>query len=136
MGQFDIYQPHCIQQEQKSPPLQSQVSFVGSLIRSSIADCAILGRMTKPAPKKRLPRPRDPMQLAKLIGDIATRLVEDRQTETLPAPSAEDIRRVMSVLGKVGGKKGGKARAENLSSRRRKEIAKKAAQARWKKKPR
>lgn len=29
------------------------------------------------------------------------------------------------------GRKGGKARAENLSARRRKEIAKKAAQKRW-----
>lgn len=29
------------------------------------------------------------------------------------------------------GRKGGKARAENLSARRRKEIAKKAAKSRW-----
>jgi hypothetical protein len=36
------------------------------------------------------------------------------------------------ALGRLGGQKGGKARAEALSPRRRKAIAKKAAQARWK----
>jgi hypothetical protein len=36
------------------------------------------------------------------------------------------------ALGRRGGKKGGKARAAKLSPERRKEIAKKAAAARWK----
>ena len=35
------------------------------------------------------------------------------------------------ALGRLGGLKGGKARANKLSSERRKEIARKAAQARW-----
>jgi hypothetical protein len=34
-------------------------------------------------------------------------------------------------LGRLGGQKGGKARAESLSSKRRIEIAKNAAKARW-----
>lgn len=38
------------------------------------------------------------------------------------------------ALGRLGGLKGGKARAEKLSAKRRKEIAKKAAQTRWSKK--
>lgn len=37
------------------------------------------------------------------------------------------------ALGKLGGKKGGKARAEKLSPAKRKQIAKKAAEARWNK---
>lgn len=37
-------------------------------------------------------------------------------------------------LVKLGGKKGGKARAEKLSPERRKEIAREAAKARWAKK--
>ena len=37
-------------------------------------------------------------------------------------------------LGRLGGLKGGKARNEKLSPERRKEIAQKAAQARWKSK--
>jgi hypothetical protein len=36
------------------------------------------------------------------------------------------------ALGRLGGKKGGKARAAKLSPERRKAIAKKAAAARWK----
>jgi len=35
------------------------------------------------------------------------------------------------ALSKLGASKGGKARAEKLSEKRRKEIAKKAAKARW-----
>jgi hypothetical protein len=38
------------------------------------------------------------------------------------------------ALGKLGGLKGGKARAAKLSPERRKEIAQKAAEARWGKK--
>jgi hypothetical protein len=37
-------------------------------------------------------------------------------------------------LGRLGGRKGGKARAEKLSPERRREIARKAAEARWAKK--
>jgi hypothetical protein len=36
-----------------------------------------------------------------------------------------------SILGKLGGSKGGNARAKNLTAERRQEIAKKAASARW-----
>ena len=35
------------------------------------------------------------------------------------------------ALGRMGGKKGGPARAKKLSKKRRSEIAKKAAEARW-----
>jgi len=35
------------------------------------------------------------------------------------------------ALGKLGGKKGGKARSEKLSPEHRREIASKAARARW-----
>jgi hypothetical protein len=38
------------------------------------------------------------------------------------------------ALGRLGGSKGGKARAANLTAKRRSEIAKKAARARWAKK--
>ena len=37
------------------------------------------------------------------------------------------------AMGRLGGKRGGKARAEKLGAERRKEIARKAALARWKK---
>jgi hypothetical protein len=68
-------------------------------------------------------RPRDPIQLAKLIGDIATRQIED---------SEQDDRNQAAVeLGRLGGVKGGAARAKNLSDEKRQEIARKAAKVRW-----
>ena len=74
---------------------------------------------------KRQKRPRDPLQLAKLIGDIATGQVEDR---------VEDKRDPAAVeLGRRGGLKGGKARAAKLSAKKRTAIARKAAATRWSK---
>ena len=49
-----------------------------------------------------------------------------------PLPAHNDGKNPYAVaLGRLGGKKGGKARAKVLSSRRRKQIAKLAASARW-----
>ena len=69
-------------------------------------------------------RPRDPNQLAKAIVEIATSGGEAASE----APEAE-----ASALGRMGGLKGGKARAESLSPNQRKRIARKAALARWRK---
>ena len=73
---------------------------------------------------KRPARPRDPNQLAKLILDITT---GERQNDSprpgQDAPAMESRRK--------GGLKGGKARARKLSARQRRNIAKKAARARW-----
>ena len=65
-------------------------------------------------------RPRDPNQLAKSIIGIATGEVEDREPNSGKDPAAVAL-----------GKKGGTARAKSLSIRKRKEIAKRAAKARW-----
>ena len=55
------------------------------------------------------------------------------QVETKKEPAKEKNPAAVA-LGRLGGLKGGKARAEGLSAKKRKEIAKKAAQARWSKK--
>jgi hypothetical protein len=89
----------------------------------------MLRHMAKPKPTKRLPRPKDPFELASLIGKIATGEIEDKP---IPEPTPDEVRRVMSALGKRGGPKGGAARAKVLSPSRRKEIAQKAAAMRWK----
>jgi hypothetical protein len=47
---------------------------------------------------------------------------------------AEEKNPAAVELGKLGASKGGKARAEKLTPERRKEISKKAANARWAKK--
>ena len=52
------------------------------------------------------------------------------------APPVDDGKNPAAVaLGRLGGFKGGAARAKSLSAKRRKEIAKKAAMARWNKEP-
>ena len=71
-------------------------------------------------------RPRDPNVRAKLIVDIATGEVEDEDPNEGKNPAAV-------ALGRLGGKKGGHARAARLSAEQRSEIARKAALARWKK---
>ena len=72
-------------------------------------------------------RPRDSNQLAKLIVDAAT------GTTLLPEELEDGKNPAAVALGKLGGLKGGKARARKLSKARRKEIAAKAAAARWNK---
>jgi hypothetical protein len=74
-------------------------------------------------------RPRDPNQLAKLIVDIVTGETPDDSTDD--ADEGKDPAAV--ALGRKGGLKGGKARANSLSAKKRSEIARLAAQARWKK---
>lgn len=77
--------------------------------------------MTGKAPK----RPKDANQLAKLIVELSTNDgKEGADTKDSAAVS----------LGRRGGLKGGPARAEKLTSERRSEIAKKAAEKRWKSK--
>jgi hypothetical protein len=77
---------------------------------------------------KRLSRPRDPVQLGKLIGDILTGQVEDRAPD-LPIDQNKDPAAV--ALGRKGGLRGGKARAESLTPEERKRIAQNAAAKRW-----
>lgn len=76
---------------------------------------------------KRSSRPRDPNQLAKFIVDIAT-----GETPRDAAPTDDGKNPAAVALGRLGGLKGGKARAAKLSARKRSLIAKKAAAARWK----
>ena len=85
---------------------------------------AIFLRMTD----KRLPRPRDPVQLGKLIGDILTGQVEDRKP---PLPIDPSKSQAAVELGRKGGLRGGKARANALSPEQRKKIAQDAAKRRW-----
>lgn len=74
-------------------------------------------------------RPRDINQLAKFIVDESTD--EEKPVET-PAPESTPEKNPAAVaLGRLGGKKGGPARAKKLAPEERKEIAKRAAQARW-----
>lgn len=71
--------------------------------------------------------------------EAAFRAVEALTGDQEPKPmpdEAEMRRRAAALLGSLGGKKGGPARARALSKKRRAEIAKKAAKTRWGRKPR
>ncbi len=68
---------------------------------------------------KRSKKPADVNRLAAAIVNQAT---SDEE------PVSQQV-----AAGRLGGLKGGKARASKLSAKRRSEIAKKAAAARWKK---
>ncbi len=68
-------------------------------------------------------RPRDTNQLAKMVVDIAS-------GETQVSSESGD-KNPMASLGRSGGLKGGRARADALTSERRADIARQAAAARW-----
>jgi hypothetical protein len=68
-------------------------------------------------------RPRDFSQAAKLVVDIASGQVEDRE----PTPEERGVDPAASAMGR----KGGPARAASMTPDRRREIAKKAAAKRW-----
>ena len=71
-------------------------------------------------------RPSDPNQLAKLVVDVAT-------GEVTTSPSPKLAKNPAAVaLGRLGGEKGGKARAAKLSAEERHDIAVRAAAVRWK----
>jgi hypothetical protein len=65
----------------------------------------------------------------------AAKKTKQRVTGQLPserAPREPKKNPAAVALGRLGGLKGGKARAAKLSARKRAEIAKRAAKARWK----
>jgi hypothetical protein len=65
------------------------------------------------------------------INEIAHRVVaEATGGNAVPQPTKKNPAAV--ALGRLGGAKGGRSRADSLTAERRKEIAAKAAEARWK----
>lgn len=69
---------------------------------------------------------------------MVRRSTEEAPTEVLiiaqpSKPSKDDISRVMAEMGRKGGQIGGKRRMETMTEAKRKQIARKAARARWSK---
>lgn len=65
------------------------------------------------------------------INVLASQIVEQATGEPSPKPEDAAKNPAAVALGRLGGLKGGKARANKLTPEQRKEIAKKAAKARW-----
>ena len=83
-------------------------------------------------------RPTDLNKLAKSIVDDATNEEEkppEDAGEPVEAPAEDEGKNPAAVaLGRLGGLKGGKARAKKLSKKTMSEIARKGAEARWREK--
>lgn len=65
------------------------------------------------------------------LNRLAASIVEEAAGDEKDAPAQPEKNPHAAALGKLGGKKGGPARAMRLSADRRQEIARKAAEARW-----
>lgn len=73
---------------------------------------------------------------AESTNSLAARIVAQTTGQEQPNPPAPPVREknpAAVALGRLGASKGGKARAEKLSGKRRKEIARAAASVRWQK---
>ena len=94
------------------------------LLTGTAAVATLRGMQNRSSKRK----PTDLNQLAKAIVEQAT---ADEPTEAETPPNDETKNPAAVALGRLGGLKGGKARAEKLTAKKRSEIAKKAAAARW-----
>ncbi|HWA28561.1 MAG TPA: hypothetical protein VG734_23130 [Lacunisphaera sp.] len=85
----------------------------------------------KKTSKKPAAKPQGPPDVNTLaVGILAAVTGGARRDEPMPGKNPAAV-----ALGKLGGAKGGKARAAKLSPTQRKEIASAAAVARWKRSP-
>lgn len=71
-----------------------------------------------------------PTDINQIAASIMGKVTSDSMPKTPEGKNAAAV-----ALGRLGGLKGGKARAEKLSAKRRKEISRKAAEVRWKNHP-
>lgn len=85
-------------------------------------------------PKRSSKRQKDTQELARHVLDTVVPDAEPTP-EVQPTPEAEPAKQEKNpaavALGKLGGKKGGPARAAKLTAEQRKKIAQKAAAKRW-----
>ena len=80
--------------------------------------------------------PKDQTQLAAEIVRLTTQDPDEpKPEETGPLPERSPISEYLAQIGRKGGLKGGRARAKKLTAKKRKEIAQRAARARWKTHP-
>ena len=76
-------------------------------------------------------KPSDPNALAaRIVAEATSEAPPEEKAEHTPEEAAHAA---AVALGRLGGLKGGKARAASLSKKKRETIARKAAEARWRK---
>lgn len=65
------------------------------------------------------------------LNQLAKRIVDEATGEVTPEEEIDEKKKAAIESGRLGGLKGGKARAEKLTPEEREEIARKAAKSRW-----
>ncbi len=68
------------------------------------------------------------------VNELAHHLVEVSTQEnggSIPPPTKAQISQLMAAMGRKGGKIGGKRRLETMTAKERRQVAQKAAKARW-----
>jgi hypothetical protein len=80
---------------------------------------------------RRSSRPRPPAEDANQAAFRVVRELTDERGVESAAPEKRRKNPAAVALGRLGGRKGGKARAERLTPERRREIARNAAKKRW-----
>lgn len=78
-------------------------------------------------------RPTDINQIAQLLVERSTQESEPEVAPPVRLPVPRAVSRIMSQMGRRGGKIGGKRRLVTMTDEQRREIASRAANARWKK---
>lgn len=71
-----------------------------------------------------MPKRSSKLSIKQLAKSVLEQVTHEAETQPQKNPAAV-------ALGRMGGLKGGKARAESLSAKKRRAIAQKAAKARW-----
>jgi hypothetical protein len=82
-------------------------------------------------PNRSSKRGQGPKDFNQIAFEVVQKAIGEMPKEEPPDPNKNPA---AVTLGRLGGLKGGKARADKLSATKRRAIAKKAAQARWSKK--
>lgn len=79
-----------------------------------------------------MPKRSSKRETSKDINVLVARIVEDATTQVTIEELPVNEKNLNAVaLGRLGGLKGGLARAKKLTAKQRSEIARRAAQARW-----
>jgi hypothetical protein len=79
--------------------------------------------------RSRKPQAPDVNQIAYQVVKQATEQADD--SAPADTPSQDEVSRVMAIMGRKGGLKGGKRRLETMTPDQRRQAAFKAAKARW-----
>jgi hypothetical protein len=81
-----------------------------------------------------MPKPIKHRSVPTDVNELAHRLVEVSTHEnggSIPPPTKAQISQLMAAMGRKGGKIGGKRRLETMTAKERRQVAQKAAKARW-----